>query len=132
MIKSRTDEEIKDYIVVYLDVLRFKVINDVFGSGKGDELLIHIAGVISGAVKDSGLGCRIGSDRFLLLAKCPDEQMENFITDIFEKIAEFELSFEITCNAGIYKSICRVSYRPCYYGSEIHQRQLHQTVCLLY
>lgn len=103
MIKSRTDEEIKDCIVVYLDVLRFKVINDVFGSGKGDELLIHIAGVISGAVKGSGFGCRIGSDRFLLLTKCPDEQMESFITDIFEKIAEFELSFEITCNAGIYK-----------------------------
>ena len=103
MLKSKTDEEIEDYIVVYLDVLRFKVINDVFGSQKGDELLIHIAGVISGALKKQGFGCRVGSDRFLLLTKCPAEQKENFITELFEKIAEFELSFEIICNAGIYE-----------------------------
>lgn len=101
-INGLPEDELSDYIVVYLDVLKFKVINDVFGASKGDKLLVHIAKVISEAVNNSGLGCRVGSDRFLIFTKCPSDKTDEFMTNLLERISEFDLPFEVICNAGIF------------------------------
>ncbi|MBR6923547.1 MAG: diguanylate cyclase, partial [Oscillospiraceae bacterium] len=66
----RSENESGKHIVVYLDVIRFKMINDIFGSKKGDELLKHVAEVINDTLKHSGFGCRIESDRFMFYTKC--------------------------------------------------------------
>ncbi len=98
-------EEIKDYILVYLDVIRFKMVNDIFGSKTGDKLLKYVADIIADTVKNSGIGCRIESDRFLFYTRCPSEKIDSFIQNLLERISDFELSFEVMCNAGIYNII---------------------------
>lgn len=102
VLQNLNTEKIKEYIIVYLDVQRFKVINDMFGMKEGDNLLIHISETISSALEGGGKACRMGSDRFLFFTKCKGKSTDTFIESILECIASYDLPFEIICNAGIY------------------------------
>lgn len=59
-----------DVAVVYLDVDRFKMINDRFGHAAGDRLLAGVADRLHVAVRVSDHIGRIGGDEFLVV--CPD------------------------------------------------------------
>ena len=50
--------------VLMLDLNGFKRINDVFGHAAGDELLIHVGGRISKAVREGDMVARLGGDEF--------------------------------------------------------------------
>lgn len=88
--------------VAYFDVQRFKLVNDMFGVAEGDRLLNHIADILNDAVGEFGAACRINSDRFVFIAKCRSDEFDSFIEKILEDISEFDLPFEILCNAGVY------------------------------
>lgn len=90
------------YIVVYFDVLRLKVVNDMFGLEEGDRLLKHIGTVVADAVRDHGAACRMDSDRFVFIARCQKDEMSSFVDALLDRISDFDLPFEIMCNAGIY------------------------------
>ena len=53
--------------VVFIDVDRFKVVNDSFGHASGDALLTQIASRLSQAVRASDSVARFGGDEFVLL-----------------------------------------------------------------
>ncbi len=53
--------------VAFLDLDGFKAVNDTFGHGSGDELLIRVAGVLENAVRISDSAARIGGDEFVLI-----------------------------------------------------------------
>lgn len=90
------------FMVVYFDVQRFKAINDMFGMTEGDSLLIHIADTIRSTVGSNGFGCRIGSDRFAYFTSVNPEGLDEEITSFFKDLADYNLPFEITCNAGVF------------------------------
>lgn len=91
-----------EYAIVFLDVIRFKAINEIFGMTEGDRLLRHIADSIMGAVKDEDMVCRLGSDRFIFFTHTSGSELEEMIEKIYASISEHGLPIEITCNAGIY------------------------------
>lgn len=97
-----TDKHAND-MAMYIDIQRFKMVNDSFGMEEGDRLLKHVADVIRQAVGKSGTGCRIDADRFLLFMSCERERQEEVASEILAKISAFELPFEVACNAGIYR-----------------------------
>ncbi len=97
-----SDDDLGKYMLIYFDVQRFKIINDMFGIAEGDRLLIHIANVISEFVKDIGICCRIGSDRFALFLPISEAGPDAQIEELLSSIEAYSLPFEITCNAGIY------------------------------
>ncbi len=53
--------------VLYLDVDRFKVINDSFGHETGDRMLKEVAHRIHASIRDGDTLCRQGGDEFLVI-----------------------------------------------------------------
>ena len=54
--------------VLYMDVDRFKNINDVFGHEVGDATLVELAGLMRSALRPSDTLARLGGDEFAVLA----------------------------------------------------------------
>ncbi len=62
------DQEIS---LVFLDLDRFKQVNDSWGHRIGDELLCTVAGRLSTIVRKEDLVCRLGGDEFVIALASP-------------------------------------------------------------
>lgn len=60
----RVAREDGDYALALLDLDRFKHVNDTFGHGAGDDLLIAITNLLRGAVPEGAFVARLGGDEF--------------------------------------------------------------------
>lgn len=90
------------YAFVYLDVVRFKAVNDLFGMDAGDRLLVYISNVLRKLIRQEDEACRLNADRFAVFVKTSGKELEKLVNDIIEHIAKYDLPFETACNVGIY------------------------------
>lgn len=72
------------FAVLYLDLDRFKCINDSLGHPVGDRLLCAVAGRLRDCVRNSDTVCRQGGDEFLVLLA--DQQTQHHAAAAAEKI----------------------------------------------
>jgi diguanylate cyclase (GGDEF)-like protein/PAS domain S-box-containing protein len=78
------------HALCYLDLDRFKVVNDTCGHTAGDNMLREIASLIKDAVRDSDTAGRIGGDEFaLLLAGCPLEKARQIADDVVRSVNDY-------------------------------------------
>jgi diguanylate cyclase (GGDEF)-like protein/PAS domain S-box-containing protein len=70
--------------LVFLDLDRFKIVNDRFGHAAGDRVLVEAAARLRGAVRDGDHVGRLGGDEFLLI--CPRVQSAEQAVMIAERI----------------------------------------------
>ena len=96
--------------VLYVDLDRFKVINDVLGHAAGDELLASAAQRIANAVGTEGLVARFGGDEFLVVCNLADDEQrpERIAAAVLQGLADsFRFDneeFTITASIGIARS----------------------------
>ena len=96
-----------DLAVLYIDLDRFKIVNDVLGHDAGDQLLVDVAHRLRSAVLAEGMVARFGGDEFLVACRCKDDlqrpqRLARQIQDAF--IAPFVLGgqeFGVSASIGL-------------------------------
>ncbi|MBP3610640.1 MAG: bifunctional diguanylate cyclase/phosphodiesterase [Lachnospiraceae bacterium] len=101
---KRQEKEILsgEYALACFDILRFKAVNDIFGTHQGDRLLKHVADMISSVLKPEDFACRSNADRFVIFTHTSGKELGVMVDRLMDKIADYDLPFEIMCNMGIY------------------------------
>ncbi len=83
------------YVVCYLDLDRFKVVNDSCGHAAGDELLIQITQLMLTRIRDSDTLARLGGDEFgLLLERCEVQRGQVIANEIMAAIKDHHFVWE--------------------------------------
>ena len=78
------------HALCYLDLDRFKVVNDTCGHTAGDNMLREVATIIKDAVRDSDTAGRIGGDEFaMLLVGCPLEKARQIADDVVRAVGDY-------------------------------------------
>jgi diguanylate cyclase (GGDEF)-like protein len=82
------------FSVMFMDLDRFKVINDSLGHETGDQVLVEVARRIGGVLRSSDTAARFGGDEFVIL--CEDISDEQQAVRIAERlIASIEQPLEL-------------------------------------
>lgn len=81
--------------LLFIDLDRFKYINDSAGHAAGDELLRQLGRIMQTRMRDVDLLARIGGDEFgIMLASCPPEIAERIASVLLESIANFNFVWD--------------------------------------
>ncbi len=95
------------YGVCFIDLDRFKEVNDTCGHGAGDELLIRIATAFKQNVREEDLVARLGGDEFgIVLHRCSRADAMIVAERIREYFQSFyfeygEHTFPVRCSIGL-------------------------------
>ncbi len=91
--------------VLFLDLDRFKDVNDTYGHQAGDELIQAVARRIAGLLSAGDVLARFGGDEFAIIqVGCPDvQQVESLARHVLDALADpFEIAHtQVTIGASI-------------------------------
>src|SRR6266404_3832214 len=78
------------HVLCYLDLDRFKIVNDSSGHLAGDSMLREVAKLLRDAVRDSATVGRLGGDEFgTLLIGCPLDKARQIADDLARSVGEY-------------------------------------------
>jgi diguanylate cyclase (GGDEF)-like protein/PAS domain S-box-containing protein len=109
-LQSAMDSSINEnteHCFCYLDLDKFKVVNDTCGHAAGDELLKQLADIFRDNVRGSDILARLGGDEFaIILTQCKLEPAQRIAEKIRLGIEEFrfgwgETSFQVGVSIGL-------------------------------
>ncbi|MFL5955277.1 MAG: diguanylate cyclase [Gaiellaceae bacterium] len=90
--------------VLMFDLDDFKRVNDVYGHGAGDQLLVHLARVARETVRGSDVICRIGGEEFgVIMPSCDAGDALGLAARLTERLCEvvFEPAGRVTISIGV-------------------------------
>jgi diguanylate cyclase (GGDEF)-like protein/PAS domain S-box-containing protein len=128
------------HVVSYLDLDRFKYVNDSCGHMAGDNLLREIAALLKQRVRDSDTVARVGGDEFaMLLAGCPLDKARQIADDVCEAVAahpfawqdrKFDIGVsiglvEVSKDSGSADSVLSAADSACYVAKQQGRGRVH-------
>lgn len=90
--------------VVAIDVDFFKKINDNFGHGVGDDVLVSLAHVINGCCRSEDIVCRFGGEEFIVFLPSTSAMTAELVAERIRSAVEltvFPNNLRVTISAGV-------------------------------
>ena len=128
------------HMMFYMDLDRFKAVNDSCGHLAGDNMLREVATLIKDQVRDSDFVGRLGGDEFgALLIGCPIDKARQIATDVCNAIADYRFVWkdkifnvgisiglvEITHSTGSIQDVMSAADSACYVAKQQGRGQVH-------
>ncbi len=128
------------HALLYLDLDRFKIVNDTCGHNAGDELLQQVSKVLQDQIRSSDTLARIGGDEFaVILYKCHQKNAVEVAQKILTTIQKFsfvweEQSFTIGVSIGVLSfksqedtltSLLKAADAACYSAKNLGRNQIY-------
>ncbi|EOY7241705.1 putative bifunctional diguanylate cyclase/phosphodiesterase [Clostridioides difficile] len=94
------------YALLYIDIDKFKYINDLFGYEVGNEILRNLTKIIKRNIFEEEMFARISADNFIIIMKYIEEDITKRLKTIFEELDLFnnnqEEKYKLVLSCGIY------------------------------
>lgn len=88
-------DENSSHVLCYLDLDRFKAVNDTCGHMAGDNMLREISALIKEEVRESDFVARLGGDEFgMLLIGCPLKKARQIADDVCRAVQEYRFVWQ--------------------------------------
>jgi len=128
------------HMLFYMDLDRFKAVNDTCGHLAGDNMLREVAALIKNEVRDSDFVGRLGGDEFgALLVGCPIEKARQIATDICNAVSDYRFVWkdkifnigisiglvEISNTSGTLQDVMSAADSACYMAKQQGRGQVH-------
>ncbi len=128
------------HVLCYLDLDRFKAVNDTCGHMAGDNMLREVASLIRDKVRDSDIVARIGGDEFgMLLSGCPLDKARQISDDVVAAIRDYRFVWrdrifnigvsvglvEISHESGTLEELMSAADSACYVAKQKGRGQVH-------
>ena len=128
------------HIMYYMDLDRFKAVNDSCGHLAGDNMLREVAALIKDEVRDSDFVGRLGGDEFgALLIGCPIQKARQIATDVCNAVAAYRFVWkdkifnigisiglvEISHASGTLQDVMSAADSACYMAKQQGRGQVH-------
>ena len=128
------------HALLYLDLDRFKIVNDTCGHNAGDELLRQVSKVLQAQIRSSDTLARLGGDEFaVILYRCAQENAVALAQKILTSVQQFcfiweEQSFTIGVSLGVLSfksqkdtltSVLKAADAACYSAKNLGRNQIY-------
>jgi diguanylate cyclase (GGDEF)-like protein/PAS domain S-box-containing protein len=138
MDEAHADESV--HMLFYMDLDRFKAVNDSCGHIAGDNMLREVASLIKEQVRDSDFVGRLGGDEFgALLIGCPIDKARQIANDICNAVADYRFVWkdkifnigisvglvEISHASGTLQDVMSAADSACYMAKQAGRGQVH-------
>ena len=85
----------QEHVMLYLDLDRFKIVNDTNGHVAGDELLRQVSQLFKSNIRKTDILARLGGDEFaVLLYQCPPERGLEVAESLLQSIQGFRFGWQ--------------------------------------
>ena len=121
------------HTLLYMDLDKFKIVNDTCGHAAGDELLQQLANLFLSTVRQRDTLGRLGGDEFgILLENCPLDKALRIANEILAAVDEFQFTWgeniftlgvsigavPIDCSTADLPGMMRAADSACYKAKE--------------
>lgn len=90
------------YAIIRFDVDKFKIINDIYGTGEGDRVLQYISDTLESFCGENTIFARMNSDVFVMLMRYDDtDTIIELINKVNKSVSRYPIEHKMKLSAGI-------------------------------